>query len=86
MLEFLKQRYYELYDLPNYYLGIEEEWKCHVFSILFIIILIISSIWVIKTGIEIYKSKKERMKSFRSIQKSLMAHYDKKDKNKNNIM
>jgi hypothetical protein len=85
MLEFLIDRYYELYDLPNFYLGIEEPWKCHLFSILFIVILIILTIWVIKTGKEIYLSKIERIKQLRKIQKTLMKPYDNKNKNKKNI-
>jgi len=86
MLEFLKQRYYELYDLPSFHLGIEDPWKCHVFSILFIIILLVVIAWIIKTGIEVSKSKRERMRSLRKIQKTLMEHYDDKNKNENNIM
>lgn len=84
MIQFLKDRYYELYDLPHFYLGINDEWKCHLFSILYIIILLILIILIIKIFFEIRKSRKERMKSFRHIEKTLLKPYD-NNKNKDNI-
>ena len=85
MIEFLKRAYEELYDLPAYYIGIEEGWRCHVFSILFLIMIAAVIVWFVKMSIGFRKSSKQGKRTLKNIQKSLLDPYDQKlnEKNKN---
>jgi len=85
MIEFLKRAYAELYDLPAYYIGIEEGWRCHVFSILFLIMLASVFVWLVKMSLEFRKNSKQGKRTLKNIEKYLLNPYDKKlnEKNKN---
>jgi len=80
--DFLQKLYWDAYDLPSYYLGIEGETSCHIFTALFLIILALAWIWIIKTKIEIHKMRKERRESKKRIDKLLLGVIEEKDKNK----
>lgn len=83
MFEFLKKAYEELYDLPNFYLGIEDGWKSHMFAILFFILMAISASWVIKMMLELRKSRKDRKRAFIEIERQILKPYDQKLNEKN---
>jgi len=83
MIEFLKRAYEELYDLPNFYLGIEDGWKSHTFSVLFLILMIAGFTFIIKSMLQVRKSRKERMKMLRRMNKTLLGPYDQKLNEKN---
>jgi hypothetical protein len=85
MLEFLRDRYYELYDLPNFYLGIENETYCHIFSILFLIFLAGLILLAIKNAREYYTLRRDRRIIQRKIERSIMGVLEEKDKNKKNL-
>jgi hypothetical protein len=76
--EILKRAYEDLYDLPHFYLGIKDETYCHIFSAVFILILILGIALTIKTRIEIYYIRKERRASQRRIEKLLIMSLDNK--------
>lgn len=86
MIEFLKKLYEELYDLPNFYLGIEDGWKSHAFCAIFLILMVLSFIFIIKNAIEVHKSRRERMKSLKNIKKMLLRPFDEDlNKKKKNV-
>jgi hypothetical protein len=80
--DFLERFYEDIYSLPNFYLGIEDEYTCHVFSISFLIFLLLMSIFIIKTGIGASTLKKERGKIKKRINKMILGVVEEKDKNK----
>jgi len=85
MNEFLKRAYAELYDLPNFYIGIDDGWKSHVFAILFLILMFGAIVWLVKMMIELRRGRKDRKKVLRNIERSMLTPYDQKlnEKNKN---
>jgi len=80
--EFLKRAYEEAYDLPNFYLGIENELYCHVFTIFFLIALFTAVALNIKMVLSMRGSKKERKAWKKKIEKSILGVLEEKDKNK----
>lgn len=82
MIELLKRMYESAYDLPYYYLKIENETYCHIFTILFLISLAALITLVIKLIIETHKIRKERKKIEANIRKMLFTNLGDKDINK----
>jgi len=80
--EFLQKIYWEAYDLPSFYIGIEGNVSCHIFTSLFLILLLIGWIWIIKMRIGIYKMRKEGRSRKKRIDKLLLGVLEEKDKNK----
>ena len=80
--EFFKDLYVSAYDLPSFYLGIEGELECHIFTILFLILLTLGWVWIIKMRIEIYRIRKSSRASKKRIDKLLLGVLEEKDKNK----
>jgi hypothetical protein len=74
--------YYDAYDLPNYYLKIEDPLYCHIFTIVFLILLTAFIIFDIKLIIETHKIRRERKAIDRRIEKLLFGNLGDKDKNK----
>ena len=83
MWEFLKRAYEEVYDLPNFYLGFEEEWYCHVFSVLFLLAMFLSIAYVFQIMFRGSKKRRiEERKRKRSIERMILGVLEEKDKNK----
>ena len=82
MIEFLKRAYEQVYDLPYYYLGIQGELACHLFSIFFILALFLSMLYLIKEMIGFRKRGKESKKLKRKMEKSLLGAMEEHNKNK----
>ena len=82
MIEFLKKAYEQVYDLPYYYLGIQGETACHIFSIFFILALFLSMALIIKEMIGFQKRGMEKKKLRRKIERSLLDALGEHDKNK----
>jgi len=82
IIEALKHFYYEeLYDIPKYYVKIDSEIGCHIFTIAFIIFIILI-IWVlIKNLNDVLKLKEDNRILRRKIEKHLYSVL--KDKNTN---
>lgn len=80
--ELLKRFYEEAYDLPNFYLGIEDKLYCHVFTIFFILALILGAIYSIKLIRSLGESKEERKERKKRIEKLILGVLEEKDKNK----
>jgi len=74
--------YESAYDLPNYYLKIEDPTYCHIFTILFIILLVVAWIFVIKLIISTHKIRRERKEIEKRIRKILFTSLGDKDINK----
>jgi hypothetical protein len=82
ILEFLKRMYEDAYDLPNFYLGIEDELYCHVFTIFFLIALLFSFLLLLKIILGRRETRKEDIKRTKRIEKSILGVLESKDKNK----
>ena len=82
MIEFLKRAYEQVYDLPYYYLGIQGETACHLFSIFFILALFLSMGLIIKELIGFRKRGKKSKLLKRKMEKSLLGALEEHDKNK----
>lgn len=80
--EFLKRAYLDAYDLPNFYLGIENKLYCHIFTIFFIIALFTSFLLLIKSILSLKIYKKEKKEHRKIIEKSILGILEEKDKNK----
>jgi hypothetical protein len=80
--EFLQKLYWDAYDLPSFYLGIEGETACHIFTALFLILLALGWVWIIKMRIEIYHIRKSNRETKKRIDKLLLGVLEEKDKNK----
>ena len=74
--------YESAYDLPNYYLKIEDPTYCHIFTILFLICLASLITFVVKLIIETHKIRKERKRIEANIRKLLFTNLGDKDINK----
>jgi len=83
MIEFIKRRYEELYDLPTFYLGIDEGWKAHMFCALFLLLMAIAIWWFIRQAKEWRKNRIEQKKILRNIEKSILENYNQKLNEKN---
>ena len=82
MNEFFKRAYEQVYDFPNFYLGIENELYCHAFSICMILALALSFILITKEGIRFWKRGKKNEEIRRKMEKSILSTLEEKDKNK----
>ncbi len=86
MINFLKKIYFDLYEIPDYYLNINDKLFNHVFTFFIIVLAIIIIISNVKEIIEIIKLKKENKLLQRKIDKhllSLIGKKYKKEKKKN---
>lgn len=81
MIEFLKKIYEAVYEIPRFYIGIEEKY-CHIFSILSMIIMIGTLCFLIKIILEVCQMRKKRKGINRNIDKSLVNLLGDKNKNK----
>ena len=82
MIEFFKKAYEQVYDFPYYYLGIQGETACHIFSIFLILAIFLGGALIIKEAIGFRKRGKERKKLLRKMEKSLLGALGEHDKNK----
>lgn len=82
MKEFFKRLYEEAYDLPNFYLEIENELYCHVFTSFFILALVLSFALGIRFFILDHKSRKKKKKTLINMEKNVLRVLEEKDKNK----
>ena len=82
MKEFLKRMYEQAYDVPNFYLGIENELYCHVFTIFFILLLFLAFAYLIKMYSSLGGGRRERLKRKREMDKMILGILEEKDKNK----
>ena len=82
MNEFFKRAYEQVYDLPNFHLGIENELYCHVFSIFMILALALSFILIIREFIRFGKREKINKEIRRQMEKNILSTLEEKDKNK----
>jgi hypothetical protein len=80
--EFLKRMYEQAYDVPNFYLGIENELYCHVFTIFFILLLFLGCAYIIKLFLSLDGGRKVRRKKKREMYKMILGVLEEKDKNK----
>jgi len=80
---FLQKLYWDAYELPSYYLGIKEEKECHIFTILFLLFIILYVAILIKISIEVYHIKKKNRELKRRIDKLLLGILEEKDIKKN---
>lgn len=80
--EFFKKFYDEAYDLPNFYLGIEDELYCHVFTAFFILALFLGLAYVIKLILSLRETKEDKIKRKRKIEKLILGVLEEKEKNK----
>ena len=85
MIDFFKRLYLEAYDLPNFYLGIENELYCHVFTAFFILALFLSFIYIGRLAIGSKKERMEKRELKRKMEKSILEALEEKNKNKENI-
>ena len=83
MKEFLKWLYEDLYDLPHFYLGIENEFYCHVFSIVFLLMIFIGVVYIFKMVFDVKIIRKDKKKLRKSIDRLLISILG--DKNKKNL-
>jgi hypothetical protein len=87
MIEFLKKIYESILEIPEFYLGIENKTRAHIFTILFIIIFILIIGILIKMLIQTLKLGKENRDLKTSIDRNilgLLKDDKKKQKVKNN--
>lgn len=82
MKEFLKRMYEQAYDVPNFYLGIENELYCHIFTIFFILVIFLGGAYIIKLVLSLIESKEERMERKKKIEKMILGILEEKEKNK----
>jgi len=80
--EFLKRMYEQAYDVPNFYLGIENEIYCHVFTIFFILLLFLGFAFIIKLYFSLGDGRKEKRKRRREMDKNILRILEEKNKNK----
>ena len=80
--EFFKRAYEEVYDLPNFYLEIENELYCHIFSIFFILALFLALLFIIKNMVEMRRSGRKDKKRRIRMEKSILGVLEEKYKNK----
>ena len=80
--EFFKKSYEEAYDVPNFYLGIDNELYCHIFTIFFILAILLGSIHVIKLIWSLRENKEQRRERKRKMEKLILGILEEKDKNK----
>jgi len=76
---FLQKLYWDAYELPSYYLGIKEERECHIFTILFLLFIILYIAILVKISIEVYYIRKKNKESKRRIDKLLLGILEEKD-------
>jgi len=81
MIEFFKNIYNAVYEIPRFYLGIEEKY-CNIFTILSIIIMVGVLCYLIKIMLEVKKMRKKRKSIKRNIDKSFVSLLGDKNKNK----
>ena len=74
--------YEQAYDVPNFYLGIENELYCHVFTIFFILLLFLGFAYIIKLYFSLGDGRKERKKRRKEMDKMILGILEEKDKNK----
>jgi hypothetical protein len=80
--EFFKGLYEEAYDLPSFYLGIEDELYCHMFTIFFILCIFLGAVYTIKMVLSIRETKEKERKRKRKTEKLILRVLEEKDKNK----
>lgn len=74
--------YEQAYDVPNFYLGIENEIYCHVFTIFFILLLFLGFAFIIKLYFSLGDGRKEKRKRRREMDKNILRILEEKNKNK----
>ncbi len=82
MKEFLKRMYEQAYDIPNFYLEIENELYCHVFTIFFILALFLGAAYITKLLLSLRETKEEKRERKRKMDKMILGVLEEKDKNK----
>lgn len=82
MKEFLKRMYEQAYDVPNFYLGIENELYCHVFTIFFILLLFLGFFYIIKLYFSLDNGRKTKRKRKMEMDRIILRILEEKDKNK----
>jgi len=85
MIEFFKKAYYDAYDLPNFYLGIENELYCHAFTIFFILAIFLSFLYIGRLIIGSKESRRKKRKQRIKMEKMVLGVLEDKNKNKKNI-
>lgn len=85
MIEILKKIYESAYELPSFYLGIENETYCHIFTSFFILALLLSLILIIKMAIGTKKERRDRRERKRKMEKNILKVLEERDKNKKNL-
>jgi hypothetical protein len=83
--EFFKRTYEQLYDLPHFYLEIENELYCHIFTIFFTLALFLGFAYITKLLLGFIKSSKKRKKIRKKMDIMILGVLEDKDKNKKNI-
>lgn len=81
MKEFFKRAYLEVYDIPSFYMGWENEFLCHLFSVFFIMALFLGCAYLIKIMF-FSKNREDKKKRKRNIEKMLLGVLEEKNKNK----
>ena len=82
MNEFFKRAYEQVYDFPNFYLGIENELYCHAFSIFMILALFLSLLLITREFIRFNKRGKKNKEMKRRMERNVLSTLGEKDKNK----
>jgi hypothetical protein len=91
MIEFLKKIYDSIFEISEFYLGIENKTRAHIFTVLFIIIFILIIGILIKILIQTLKLGKENRNLKTSIDRNILGllknnKKDKKVKNNKNFV
>lgn len=74
--------YEQAYDIPNFYLGIENELYCHVFTIFFILLTFLAISYIIKLYLTLGGGRKQKLGRKREMDKMILKILEEKDKNK----
>lgn len=82
MKEFLNRMYEQAYDVPNFYLGIENEIYCHIFTIFFILLIFLGFAYIIKSYISLGGGRKERRKRKKEMDRMILSILEESNKNK----
>ena len=80
MLDFFKRLYEEAYDFPYFYLEIENELYCHIFTIFFILSIFLSFAYLFKIIRNIGMFKKEKKKMKKDMDKMILRVLENKNK------
>ena len=85
MIDFLKRLYESAYDLPSFYIGIEGELQCHIFTIFFLLALFLSFLLLIRMAVGSRQTRREKRRRKRNMEKNVLKVLEEKDKNKKNL-